>query len=699
LREAAKQQGKPLPENEPIMVNAHGGYDFRLNAAEVAAFKKNGFVVSERLGAPSCAEMFHRIYRRDLPVLITTDAILHAWHRSYDAMLEEIETAMLMPALDEILAAMVREIPAARKRYGQDSLADSVRDADYFLSVARSLLAGQPVKSALEQDDRVARTVDACHKEELQKFELFGKKRAVDFSQFKPRGHYEKSDQLKRYFRAMMWCGRIDLRVAGNPKESSPRELVSAVVLHDLLAASGKFERWQQFDRVIRTYVGRPDSMTFGQLAVVLSAAGIRAPTDLSNAKTLAALGDRIAAGDAGAQEIRGDVFVADPARPGKLVLPHSFTFLGQRFVIDSWVTSKMVYDDIRWDGGAVMRRIPSCLDVSFAVFANDHAVPLLVERMTNNKGREFRDGLNYQHNLAATRAVIDAKPASMWQENLYTCWLACLRELSRPTTAEGYPDAMRTAAWAMKTLNTQHASWTQLRHDTILYAKQSYTGVPACYYPAGFVEPVPYFWARMEQMATRAAELVAETPYSQPQIRKQHEVFLDGFAKTTRTLRAIAEKELAQKELSAEETKFLENVMEINHVRFGSGARTMYSGWYPAMFYMGASDALKWDAVVADVHTDPPAPDAGDPGCVLHQGVGCVDLLLLAVDSGKDRMVFAGPVLSHYEFEVSGVARKSDSQWKQELQAGKAPPRPEWTRSYLVPGENKDVKGYYAGY
>jgi hypothetical protein len=61
--------------------------------------------------------------------------------------------------------------------------------------------------------------------------------------------------------------------------------------------------------------------------------------------------------------------------------------------------------------------------------------------------------------------------------------------------------------------------------------------------------------------------------------------------------------------------------------------------------------------------------------------------------------MVFAGPVLSHYEFEVSGVARKSDSQWKQDLQAGKAPPRPEWTRSYLVPGENKDVKGYYAGY
>jgi len=45
--------------------------------------------------------------------------------------------------------------------------------------------------------------------------------------------------------------------------------------------------------------------------------------------------------------------------------------------------------------------------------------------------------------------------------------------------------------------------------------------------------------------------------------------------------------------------------------------------------------------------------------------------------------------VLSHYEFEMPGVTRKADSEWKADLQAGKAPPRPEWTRSYLVPGDN----------
>lgn len=92
--------------------------------------------------------------------------------------------------------------------------------------------------------------------------------------------------------------------------------------------------------------------------------------------------------------------------------------------------------------------------------------------------------------------------------------WLATLRELSAPTTEPKYPEAMRTRAWAMKTLNTQLASWTQLRHDTILYAKESESGGTTCYYPAGFVEPRPEFWGRFEKMAMLAADLIEKTPW-----------------------------------------------------------------------------------------------------------------------------------------------------------------------------------------
>src|SRR5262249_19130702 len=157
---------------------------------------------------------------------------------------------------------------------------------------------------------------------------------------------------------------------------------------------------------------------------------------------------------------------------PEKVILPRSFTLLGQRFAVDSWALAKVVYDDVLKDGRKVMRRVLSCLDVGFSVFANDSTVPLLVERMTAANGREFRDGLPYQHNRAAVRAVIDKQPASGWQESLYTGWLGALRELSKPTTGAKFPEAMRTRAWADRTLNTQLASWAQLRHDNILYVK-----------------------------------------------------------------------------------------------------------------------------------------------------------------------------------------------------------------------------------
>ena len=123
------------------------------------------------------------------------------------------------------------------------------------------------------------------------------------------------------------------------------------------------------------------------------------------------------------------------------------------------------------------------------------------------------------------------------------------------------------------------------------------------------------------------------------------------------------------------------------NSARRGSGFAG-YTGWYPSLFYPGERDCEKWDAIVADVHTDPPDDLHGDPGCVLHEGVGNVDLLLIAVDNGKDRMVYAGPVLSHYEFEMTGIARKSDSEWRADLAAGRRPPRPELTQQHLVPGK-----------
>ncbi|KAL4127731.1 hypothetical protein PRIC2_006730 [Phytophthora ramorum] len=80
-------------------------YDFRLEPDEKAKLAGNGIVVSDRMQSKSFGDVYYQLYSDDLPVFVTADSILHAWHRSFDAFLVEIETACLAPTLHEILNA------------------------------------------------------------------------------------------------------------------------------------------------------------------------------------------------------------------------------------------------------------------------------------------------------------------------------------------------------------------------------------------------------------------------------------------------------------------------------------------------------------------------------------------------------------------------------------------------------------------
>lgn len=742
----------PEVVNDGKSIGDHGYrmIDTRLGTEELEVLRQHGFVVSERLSASSFAEMFHDLWYSDLPVFVSTDALLQAWHRTYDAMLEEIEETCLFNSVQTILDGMAAGLASAASDIGNGALGPSLLDADYYLAVARSLLSGPDapaVPSLLGQDARVAETLADIREEQLTEVvEFMGFCRMVDFSQFKVRGHYTHSDRLGRYFQCLMWLGRTDVPVAGGPftrcpddsRFATPRELGVAIVLWHLLDQSGQFATWADMERTIETFVGWSDSMTAGQLGGLLAGAGIRTLADVPDLATLERLQTDIASGALGVQNIRSDWFGQPLGGAVRYALPRTFALFGQKFVPDSWAFSQTVCDSIRWtENGAtrgVPRRVPGALDVAFAMLGNDQIVPELVAQMQGTfqdpnrpHALTFRDGWPYQHNLAAVRAVMDCQTPEAWDGNIYLNWLGCLRELSSPTTDARYPEAMRTRAWAMKTLNTQLASWTQLRHDTILYAKQSYTFGGQCLYPKAFVEPRVEFWARLERMAERTAERIgalefqgtyahlqddgetAVVPLTEVQ-RRQVE-HLEGFASIVARLGALAAKELRHEQFNREDETFLDGLMEPGHWA-GYMGPFVYEGWYPQLFYR----ALYWhewdfhamygagavNTIVADVHTDVPVPN--DPGSVLHEGVGRVNLLMIAVDLGAERFVCAGPVLSHYEFEVLGAPRRlSDLEWGGDGGWGAGildgtfpddvPPSrieglapPVWTQGYLVP-------------
>ena len=689
--------------------------DFRLNTNELAIFKTNGFVVSRRLGSYSFTDQFYRIYTDDLPVFFSCDAALNAWHKSYSAMLEELEEVYLRQRVLSVLGQLSGRIATLSSESIGTALADAVTDVDMFLAVGGSLLSGTTNYGALGQNDRILAMLSAVNNLQPAEINLFGAKRVVDFSQFQVRGHYDTSERLRRYFRGMMWLGLVDFRFAGETNDNSLRELSGAIALSLLMTRSGALSTWLELDRVLQALVGVPDSLNFPQLGDLLAAASIQKPADLPNQAALQAFQNKLMSGQIGVQDIRSGYFFS-PLTRELLKLPRSFAVVGQRFVLDGWALSKCVFDDIIWDSDGipgfedkVMRRVPSALDVAFSVLGNNHAVPWLAYRMGNTNGHRWRDGYPYQHNLVAVRNVVEAQDPAVWNRNIYNLWLGCLRELSEPTTSAEYPEAMRTRAWGLKSLNTQLGSWTELKHDTVLYAKQPYTSQILCLYPDAYVEPRVGFWKAMETMARTTQLMLANLPTTgqfgfEPNIpgdtwftnslldiHNFRQGFLQGFADSMVKLAGISEKELSRTPLSLLETLYLQDLVEYHGTYVGV---RMYSGWYPGLFFKNSrarrsviepSDHRQ--QVVTDVHSDPPEPLVGDTGSILHEGVGNMLLLMIAIDCAPgERTVYAGPVYSHYEFEQGPGIRKTDNQWIFEVQTGNLPPQPDWTRTYQAP-------------
>jgi len=731
---------------DPAVWNATNSYqnrrifDFRLNPAELAVFQTNGFVVSQRLERRSFADFYYDLYTDDLPVFVTTDSILQAWHRSIVTMVAEIEETCFHQTLSNLVVSMSAQVPALWTQASGTAMVNGIQDADYFLAVAQSLVSGVNNYGSLGQFTRVNTALTAINNLQPVSFNLYGENRTLDFSQFTVRGHYANSVTLQRYFRAMIWCGLADFRYAGlangaTSGTNSLRELSGAVALELLQRNSGSFSNWFQFNRTLEMLVGTPDSLTFAQLHGLLVIAGISSPADLPNQTALTNLQNQLMSGQLGLQQITSGYYYS-PFSATQVKLPRSFCFMGQRFVMDSWAFTKTTFDSILWDENGipeltdkVLRRVPSALDVAFSVLGNSQIIPEIAARiartnLTAADGRAYwRDGRQYQHNLAAVRNVIDSQNPSAWTNSVYNHWLACLRLLSEPTTGDQYPEAMRTRAWAMKTVNTQLASWTHLRYTTALYVRESYTPIYACMYPKGYVEPRPAFWSRIGEMARATKAVLATLPTNgvfnythytnnAQGIAKPYTVsvsaatmfanrlaMMDYFTSTMDTLRALSEKELSKTTFSAADTSFFQHLVEFDY----TGRRT-YTGWYPNLFYQPGSEYVPptpeynqdsgdekgsdyWDALVTTVHTDSPDATVGDPGSILHEAVGNVQFMLIAVDNGpSDLAVYGAPVLSHYEFEQGPTTRLTDAQWRSQVTNNIIPAAPDWTQTYLVP-------------
>lgn len=229
-----------------------------------------------------------------------------------------------------------------------------------------------------------------------------------------------------------------------------------------------------------------------------------------------------------------------------------------------------------------------------------------------------------------------------------------------------GYPAYMQTPAWSKRSLNAALASWTELRHDTILYAKQSYAnpdlsaGPPL---PPFYVEPVPEFFGRLLALTRMTRTGLSDMEVLSDEARKS----LESFEGILNRLIEITTKELTNQPLSGQDIWYLQYLAD--------QLEYLVLGVYDDVFGV---TGLK-TTLVADVHT------CGIEGMVLEEAVGKVDLIVVACPQ-PDGSAFlaAGPVLSYYEFKHPMEDRLTDEKWRELLDSPNKPERPAWYRPLM---------------
>ena len=678
----------------PLGLNNIANYavmDSRFDLKNVAPLlEQNGFAVIEHDFGTSdpnrddIVKPYEYLRMMDVPVFVTADTLLHLYHIQFDETLKDIEEREFCGDIHDLTVSLLADAMAAHENYTGDLKEASKRNVAY-LAVAQKLIDPNVQIPAMVAEDVAGELAKIDAHEGFDDSDIFIYKE--DYSQYVPRGHYTRSEQLKRYFRTLMWYGRMAFLLKGSENWGQFNYNEAFISVYDakiqtmqavLLARSidtvqvgqrsGR-EIWERMYAVTAFYVGLADDLTpyeyLGALDKVFG--GSFEPTDLEDEDNYFALKVELAL--LRSPKIyggTGQIIIFPPYTPESLneVLEKTkgMRFMGQRFIPDSYMFQNLVFPQVgTYTGNSTPkpftffddhRDYPSGLDV-MALLGSIQAKTILIEQGNT-------DYIDYWQRFGELKTEFESFDLSDWNRNLYWGWLYALKALINEFS-EGYPNFVRTEAWEKKELNAALASWTELRHDTILYAKQSYTpGRGGGMLPnvTGYVEPVPEFYGRLLALTQMTKEGLSDYNALSAEAMER----LVNLEDILGRLITIANKELTNQALSEGEYVYIRNF-----------AKTLENA------VLGVGEKGIKTTLVADVHTNI------NEGKVVEEGVGYVDLIIVAC-SAPDGSIFlaAGPVFSYYEFKHPMSDRLTDEAWRELLASPTKPDRPRWFQSLL---------------
>lgn len=573
---------------------------------------------------------------------ITSDLFLHAHHLIFDRMLQDVEEKKFGPSVAELSANLaktteneLKTLPATAPAEVREALTSDVL---YFSVAAKLVDPGFEIPESVRADAEVfvSKVQEAAGELPSRLTSKFGDE---DFTQYKPRGHYEKNETLKRYFRGTMWFGRRNFLL------SNKNMTLAAILIPGLVEKAQETRTFESLDSSLGYLVGPQDKYSLaGYRSINRKIFGIETPgasqVSLNLDEHLQAFA-RAVESDLPAPQIVSAQTGTGKTQQERMKMVRGFKFLGQRYTLDALFLNQLTSPSVGTDLNP--RNLPSALDVMMLLGSS-----AATEQQQQIQKQHKWD--NYESQTHKLQGVAHEQLAK--QSNFYEDWLGILNSLFLPTASKqlfalGKP-------WQYKNLNAGAASWTELKHDTILYAEQSSaeSGEGDEFYippydppsPKGYVEPNPLFFHRQGQSIDQMLDRLKHSGL----ITDEYLDKLTTLRELARKAESIAQKELSGNAISAMDYHWIENLNR----NFGPelllprGAEVITD---PSQLQM---------ALIADVATDALG------GRVLEVATGTPQRITVVVkDAYGGTRLTIGYVYSWYEF--SSGKRWADSEWK----------------------------------
>ena len=621
----------------------------------VAHLDKDNFVITPS----NNIQLFH-IYEendyRQIPNFITTDLYLQAFHMYFSYILKSIEQQKFIPLLTELCLGLYNE---SRKHVNSDNM-EVKGIAEYkmtYYAIPYYILTG----NALPLDDKQKNYFDVeisnINGEDDNMSSFIGLPVEFPYSLFKPRGHYSRKEEMKKYFKAMMWLQTVPFCRDNNSKLK--HTIFSANMLSKGKTSEGKslMSLYHSIYDPVVFLVGLPDNLSFMDIVEFHEKEKIEAldmALEPANVSRVDAMLIRLAKER---NEIKPEIQIG---------CEDKINFMPQRYLLDNDIIQKMV-DVNRGSERAYPRGVDVfaalgaevASDILTNVYKDQHKWDMFDERMQQSTDK-FRD-------------------YDKWNASVYNNWIKSLLELQKAD--KQYPGFMQTKSWGYKNLNTALASWAELKHDAILYAEQPMAaecggGGPPAPVVVGYIEPNIRFWNQMSELVALTANLL-----------ETNQLMTDDLKGKTRQLKDyvdfalnVTKKELAHQPLREEEystIQYLGSSIEYFTLSVIDPDLEYLQDWSSVQ---GPDKSI---AVIADIYTRNVINC--DKNGILHVATGNPNNIYVVVEIDGYLYLTKGSTFSYHEFPHS--ERLSDEEWQEMLENKKIPGGglQEWMKGIMI--------------